>query len=318
MQKENQCSDHERGPETGNGIKMSKAASKTGLGPTVLVAIEQFFPESQRGIEDEFAYRILPFGMKLFVSLMRFSSIRNWMIRASEKDLPGMWAGMICRKKYIDDTLARSVHESEIDTIINLGAGFDTRIFRVPESMNMQIFEIDQPEIIQKKKKQLSGLSYAIPFNVKLVSVDFDQEEIEPAIRSKGASFESKSFFILEAVTQYLTEQGIGKTFDFLSKASSGSQLVFTYIRRDFLEGKVLYGWEKGYHKYVLKDRVWLFGMDPGEWPSFLKQYGWEVLEDVSYEELSSEYIHPTGRNLSSAPVERILHARKHDSQKKK
>jgi hypothetical protein len=46
---------------------MTKAAAKTGVSPTVLVAIEQYFPEKQRIIEDGLAYRMLPFGMKTFV-----------------------------------------------------------------------------------------------------------------------------------------------------------------------------------------------------------------------------------------------------------
>lgn len=288
---------------------MSKAASKTGIGPTVLVAIEQYFPEHQCGIEDKFSCRILPFGMKLFVSLMRFSSIRNWMVRASEKDLPGMWGGMICRKKYIDEKLIHSIHE--IDSVVNLGAGYDTRIFRLPALSNVPVFEIDQPEIIKKKKTQLLKLFPSVPSHLKLISVDFDREDMSTKLRSNGYSFESKSFFIMEALTQYLTERGINETFEFLAKASSGSQLVFTYIRKDFFEGRVMYGWEKGYKKYVLKDKVWLFGMDPEEWPGFLKRYGWEVSEDVSYEALSPQYVKPTRRNLASAPIERILLARK-------
>jgi O-methyltransferase involved in polyketide biosynthesis len=49
----------------------------------------------------------------------------------------------------------------------------------------------------------------------------------------------------LEAVTQYLTESGIKSTFDFLSDAASESHLVFTYIRKDFLDGQQMYGCEK-------------------------------------------------------------------------
>jgi O-methyltransferase involved in polyketide biosynthesis len=39
-------------------------------------------------------------------------------------------------------------------------------------------------------------------------------------------------------VTQYLTEPGVRKTLDFLARAAGGSRLAFTYVRKDFLEGK--------------------------------------------------------------------------------
>jgi len=288
---------------------MSKEAAKTGIGPTVLVAIEQFFPKNQRGIEDELSYRILPFVMKFFVGLMRIKSIRNWMIQASEKDIPGIWGGMICRKQYIDEKLINSINQ--ISSIVNLGSGFDTRIYRLSGLSSTLTYEVDQPEIIQKKKTQLLKLFGSISSHLKLVSVDFDQEDLGSALKSHGYSTETKTFYIMEAITQYLTETAIKATFDFLAKAKSGSQLVFTYIRKDFLDGRVMYGWEKAYKKYVIENKIWLFGMDPEGLPNFLKQYGWHVVEDVSYEKLSEQYVKPTGRELASTQVERIVHAKK-------
>jgi hypothetical protein len=41
---------------------MAQAAAKTGAGPTVMVAIEQYFPSHQRIIiVDDMAYSVLPF-----------------------------------------------------------------------------------------------------------------------------------------------------------------------------------------------------------------------------------------------------------------
>lgn len=48
---------------------MAKAAAKTGVSPTALIAIEQYFPKKQRIIEDDLVYRILPFSAKALVWL---------------------------------------------------------------------------------------------------------------------------------------------------------------------------------------------------------------------------------------------------------
>ena len=64
---------------------MAQKAAKTGVGPTAIVAIEQNFPEGVRIINDDLAYPILPLGVRAFVWLMRFSSARDWMVRAAEK-----------------------------------------------------------------------------------------------------------------------------------------------------------------------------------------------------------------------------------------
>ena len=46
---------------------MAKAAAKTGVSPTVLIVIEQYFPEKQRIVEDDLVYRILPFVARALV-----------------------------------------------------------------------------------------------------------------------------------------------------------------------------------------------------------------------------------------------------------
>jgi O-methyltransferase involved in polyketide biosynthesis len=92
--------------------------------------------------------------------------------------------------------------------------------------------------------------------------------------------------------------------------AAPGSRLAFTYVRKDFLMGKALYGWESGYKRFVATE-VWLFGMEPEDCVTFLRGYGWRVIEDIGYDELAGRYIEPTGRRLASTPVERIVYAEK-------
>lgn len=64
---------------------MAKAAAKTGVSPTVLIAIEQYFPEKQRIIEDNLEYRILPFSARVLVWLMRPNWVRSCLIHVIEK-----------------------------------------------------------------------------------------------------------------------------------------------------------------------------------------------------------------------------------------
>jgi methyltransferase (TIGR00027 family) len=287
---------------------MTKAAAKTGASPTAMVALEQYFPEKQRIIEDDMAYRILPFGMRAFVWLVKSDPGRAWMVRETEKEAPGLWGGMLCRKRYIDEKLTGSVNR--INAVVNLGAGFDTRAYRLPVLSDMPVWEVDQPENIQSKQVRLCKLFGATPSHVRLVPIDFDSEDLGSVLASHGYSADKRTFFIWEAVTQYLTETGIRATFNFLSKAESGSRLAFTYIRKDFLDGLVMYGWENIYKKYV-KNKIWLFGMDPEAWPGFLEGYGWKIVEHIGYEELAERYVRPTGRELASTPVERIIYAEK-------
>lgn len=287
---------------------MAKAAAKTALGPTALIAAEQFYPEGQMVITDNFAYRMLPASSRFFVNLLRFDRFRNWIIGLSEKKQPGIWGGLLCRKRYIDEKLTASVND--IETIVNLGAGFDTRYFRLRLRSGIPVWEVDQPGNIKAKESRLREIFGKIPSNVRLVPVDFDIEDLSAVLESKGYSLSKRTFLIMEAVTQYLTADGVKKNFDFLSKAESGSRLIFTYVRKDFLDGKNFYGWESGYKRFV-SSKIWHYGIDPGELPGFLKNYGWGVTEDRGYNELAEEYLKPAGRNLTSTQVERIVYAEK-------
>ncbi len=287
---------------------MAERAAKTGTGPTALVAIEQYFPKSKRIIEDNLAYRILPSGIGILIRLMKPNFIRDWMVRATEKTLPGLWSGTMCRKRYIDDKLIDSLNKT--GAVVNLGAGFDTRAYRLPALSNIPVWEVDQPENIGPKKTRLQRIFGEIPSNVRLLPIDFDREKLDRVFTLHDYSANKKTFFIWEAVTQYLTENGIRSTFNFLAKAIKDSYLVFTYLRKDFIDGKILYNWEKGYKHYV-KNNIWLFGQKPGAWPEFLRDYGWRVIEDIGYDGLQEKYVKPTGRVLNSTLVERIVFAEK-------
>ncbi len=288
---------------------MAQAAARTGVGPTVTVAVEQHFPENQRIIEDNLAYSILPFSMRTFVHLTRLAFVRDWMVRAAEKSAPGIWGGLMCRKRYIDQKLIESV--AQIDAVVDLGAGFDTRAYRLPALAAMPVWEVDQPENVGPKQARLRKLLGEVPIHVKLVPIDFDREELEAVLATYGYSTEMRTFFIWEAVTQYLTETGIKTTFDFLARAARGSHLAFTYVRKDFLDGQVMYGQEDLYKRYVVRGKLWLFGMDPEGVVNFLEPYGWRVIEHLGYEELAERYVKPTGRELASTPIERMVYAEK-------
>jgi methyltransferase (TIGR00027 family) len=291
------------------GFAMSQAAGKTGVGPTVSVAVEQHFPLTERILHDDLAYSILPAPMRAFVRLTRPGFVRDWMVRSLEKPAPGIWGGLMCRKRYIDEKLTGWVHQ--VDALVNLGAGFDTRAYRLPTLAHIPVWEVDQPENIEAKLARLRKLFGEVPAHVTLVPIDFDRQELGAVLAAHGYAAGKRTFFIWEAVTQYLTEAGIRTTFDFLAKAAPGSRLVFTYVREDFLAGRAMYGQEALYKQYVVDKQLWLFGMDPEHVAEFIAEYGWHVVEHPTYQELAERYVKPTGRSLATTPIERIVYAEK-------
>ncbi len=288
---------------------MTGAAGETGVGPMVSVAVEQHFPPDQRIIDDNLAYSILPFTMRAVVWLTRPTIVRDWLIRVLEKPAPGVWGGVMCRKRYIDEKVIESA--DRIEAVVNLGAGFDTRAYRLESLAGIPVWEVDLPVNIETKRVRLRHLFGQVPENVNLVPIDLDREAPDGVLAKQGYSADTCTFFIWEAVSQYLTEAGIKTTFDFLARAAVGSRLVFTYLRRDFLEGRVMYGQQDLYKKYVIRQRLWLFGMDPEGVQPILEACGWRIVQHPDYAELADRYVKPTGRALASTPIERVVYAKK-------
>jgi methyltransferase (TIGR00027 family) len=276
----------------------------------VMVALEHQFPDSERLIHDDLAYRILPFGARASIWLkLRLMSVES-MVRWMEKKIPGMWSGFNIRKRYIDDLVVEVVGNG-VENVVNLGAGFDTRAYRLPALATVPVWEVDQQRTIDAKRSRLRKMFGEVPAHVTLVPIDFDREELGPVLKSHDYAADSKTFFIWEAVTQYLTEDGIQATFGFLAQVPPGSRMAFTYIRKDFIDGKVLYGAEYLFKSMVLRNKSFLFGLDPKDVTAFLGGHGWRVLEHLGYEQLSERYVQPTGRKLLSTPLERMVYAEK-------
>ncbi len=287
---------------------MSRSAANTGPGPTGLVALEQFLPAERRIIHDDLAWRILPVSsrgtMWVMLRLMSLDRLIAW----SERRMPGMWSGFMCRKRYIDETTLAAV-DAGVDAVVNLGAGFDTRLYRLTELSRIPSWEIDQPGNIAAKRTRLEKIFGAVPGHVTLLPIDFDRESLGDALTAAGCPLTGRLLFIWEAVTQYLPESSVRATMDVLSRSATGSRLVFTYVRKDFVEGKQRYDQQYIYNDMIAKKHAWLFGLYPAEVADWLSGYGWNLREHLGYDELAERYVRPTGRELLSTPLERVVYA---------
>jgi len=217
---------------------------------------------------------------------------------------------VLCRKRYIDDKILEALRTG-IEAVVILGAGLDTRAYRLAALAEIPVFEVDLPENIEYKTARLEHVYGRVPAHVRFVPVDFESQELESALAAQGYPTGQKSFFVWEAVTQYLTEGGVRRTFSFLAKANAGSWLVFTYIRKDFIDGVARYGLDALYQAYRVKGQLWRFGMDPKQVAAFLEEYAWKELEQMGSQEYMARYVKPSGRALPVMEIERAVTAEK-------
>ncbi|MEU9101267.1 class I SAM-dependent methyltransferase [Streptomyces sp. NPDC048361] len=130
------------------------------------------------------------------------------------------------RTRVLDDFLLRSV-DTNARQVVLLGAGLDTRAFRLALPSDCVIFEIDRPGVLAFKQRVLTGLS-AAP-KVKRVPVPADlRGEWSSALTTLGFDPTAPSVWLAEGLLFYLpgpTESHLIDTVDRLTTA--GSALAF-------------------------------------------------------------------------------------------
>lgn len=269
----------------------------------VLSAIEHNEPPGRRLVDDPLAVSFLPAPLRALVAATRQPVIRRAMIAASERIGPGLWANIACRKRYIDDNLADGL--DAFDAVVVLGAGLDTRAYRLAQHSTVPVFEVDLPVNISRKRAIVHRALRATPKSVRLVALDFETEPLVDVLVAHGYRRTDRTFFIWEGVTQYLTADAVGATFAQLRQAAPGSNIDFTYVRRDFIDGTNTYGAPGLHRKYVQRpDPLWRSGLDHDGIDEYLAEYGWRLIEQAGPDEFMSRYVRPTGRNLATSQIE--------------
>ena len=283
--------------------------AQTAFGPIVLSAVEQQEPPDRRLVDDDLAASFLPKPLRALVRATRSPAVRRMVIAASERSGAGLWASLACRKSYIDDNLAESL--PDVAAVVILGSGLDTRPYRLARHSDVPVFEVDLPVNIARKRAVVARVFGIAPSSVRLVSVDFERDDLMATLASDGYRQDSPAFFVWEGVTQYLTPDAATATFEALTQAAVGSRLDFTYVRRDFIEGARLYGAPTLYRRVRQRSQLWKFGMMPEDVAGFLDQYGWRLIDQAGPDEMMARYVRPAGRDLTASQIEWSAYAEK-------
>jgi methyltransferase (TIGR00027 family) len=277
-------------------------AAQTAFGPMVQAAIEQYEPPERRLVEDDLALSFLPASQRAMVRAMRWPPLRRLTISAGERAVPGSWALIACRKRLIDDKLAADL--GNVGAVVDLGAGMDTRAYRLARQSDIPVFEVDLPVNIERKRAAVRHAIGAIPASVHLVPLDFERDDLIATLTGHGYRADARTFFIWEGVTQYLTEDAVRATLGELQGAATGSRLMFTHVRRDFIDGVNMYDAAILYKRFRQRRQVWRFGLDPDEVSDFVAEYGWRLVEQAGPDYFLRNYVRPAGRDLAASQLE--------------
>src|SRR5215469_11163500 len=163
----------------------NRGAGRTAMGAAICRLVEQYQPPEMRLFNDPVIEEIVAWPIK---AAMRFSAVRNFFLRKTEEIAEGTYGVLICRVRYGDDLIAAAMSDG-IEQLVILGAGLDTRAYRLPRIDRMRIFEVDLPKEQNDKKAKLAKYLGRRPRNVTFVPIDFNIDTLETVFA--GTSFDS-------------------------------------------------------------------------------------------------------------------------------
>lgn len=283
---------------------MKNKSGNTAFGAASVRLMEQLEPDDKKLFNDPVIYHLTNPVIR-FIIKSRF--LRNYFISQSDKIIPGIIGGQICRTRFIDEKTLQVLNE--ILQVLILGAGLDTRAYRLEGIEKKSIYEVDLPNIQQTKIKGLKKYFGDLPLVVHFIPIDFNTEKTEKVLENSSFDISKPTLVILEAVTQYINEEAVDEVFKFISRLPNNSYLIFTYILRDIIERKTdsadkIMDWSEKKHC------PFVFGINPSELKSFLERYNIELLEDVGTEYYQENYLKPSHRDLNVFNGERTSFSR--------
>ncbi len=247
-------------------------------------------------------------------TLAKHRLTRPLFLRRVNGRLPGAYPYEIARTRYIDEVLLAEV-EAGIDELVLLGAGLDSRPYRLAESLRgVRVLEVDHPATQSTKRERLRRLLGQIPSSVTFVSVDFTRDDMRERLAEAGHDEAAPTLFIWSGVAPYLPEEAVAEVLTWVASHSSPrTSIVFDACWAEAIDGSREYYGSKELVKGVAAVGEPLrWGIPEGRERETLEPFGLEVLQSLDQEAATARFLTRSDGTIVGRPYGFgvLLHAR--------
>jgi len=274
--------------------------------------IESLAKPNKRVIYDPYAKYFVLGATMLKLMGHKFSV---WL---GDKIVPGMHEHLISRTRFIDDLIEKGT-SIDIEQYVILGAGYDSRAHRLKLPSKLKIFEVDQPEVQERKRSRLPDKT-SNKANVTYISIDFNNQSLTEELINAGFDNSKSTVFTLEGVSQYITREALNSTLNELAVLTQNSNaiLFMSYVNSLLREDpKACFG--KGYPNTEKRAKLitygaakvgepWISLYSAEEIEDLLSQNRFSLIENKTLADLNSKYFTPIGRTIPENHIFKIEH----------
>ncbi len=285
-------------------------ASRTAEHNALFRALESDLPESRRLFDDPLARGFLTWPFTVTTWLAAVPGLGHLVPRFIDNRWPGVRASVVARTRLIDEAIIAALGE-HTEQLVILGAGFDSRAYRLPGLRGTTVFEVDHPDTQAAKRRALGRVISVLPKHVRFVPIDFNRQELRSVMPAAGYRESARTFIVWEGVTNYLTEAAVDAILTWCARASPGSRVLFTYVHRDVLtKPGAFIGTERLFATLAKAREKLTFGIEPSELPEFLAKRGLSLESDVGAAEYRQRYFKDAARTMRGHEFYRVALAR--------
>ncbi|EFA76841.1 hypothetical protein PPL_09593 [Heterostelium album PN500] len=183
-----------------------------------------------------------------FPTNLRFPELKNYILNSKNPMMSwtllnskGLLLALLFRTRYIDDFIVEKINEG-YDQFVLLGAGLDSRGYRLPFKSGTTVWEVDFPEVLNYKQFVLESVKDVIPKvsqanNVYITSDLLKPQDWTSQLQSTGFDSNKKTIWIMEGLLFYIERSGISLILNSVSKlSSSGSGACMQNMSADLTE----------------------------------------------------------------------------------
>ncbi len=231
-------------------VKLVVYSRRSGVSATVLASFYTRWMQHKLGTRrDEPCDRLMmvlpyvsPLGLRLVTGptllAHRLTGYVPRIYRYPYAGVPPMKDQTAARTTFFDGALQR--HLAGLDQLVILGAGLDTRSYRLPAGMRVRCFEVDTPRT-QPFKREMLARAGVDTTRVTYVPADFEHEDWFEKLVAAGFEPNKPSLFVWESVTMYLDREVVESTLRKIAGTARGSVVAFDYFSAELFQQQSLF-----------------------------------------------------------------------------